>query len=177
VGERVSERAAARLAVGVLELDAVDDRVGLDRELGRRLHEAALEGGGRGHDLEGGAGRLWGRERDAGQRAQLAVARVERGHSAEPPGQPHDSSLLEAGVDRGLDRGGGPRPGAREHAAARDQLAARAAAQALLEDLLQPRLPDRPVMRETARVQCRALLGRLPRLHEPGDRVRDPHER
>ena len=63
VGEAVREVAAARLAVGVRQLDAVDRRGGLDRELVRELDLAGLQRGGGGHDLEGGARAAGGRRR------------------------------------------------------------------------------------------------------------------
>jgi hypothetical protein len=151
--------------------------VRLHGELGGGLHEAKLERRRRGHELEGGTRRLGRRERDAGERSDLSVARVERRHAAEPAGERHHRRLLETGVDRGSDRLGGPRPRPRENAAPGHQLAAGTTSEALLEGLLEAALPHRPVGGEPARVERPALLGGLVRLHAPGDRVRDAHER
>ena len=88
----------------------------LDREVRGRLHQAVLERGRGGHDLEGRAGGLRGREGDAGERPDLAVARVERGDAAESAREPHHGGLLKAGVDGRPDRLGRPRLCSREHA-------------------------------------------------------------
>src|SRR5205085_4787117 len=77
------EAAAARLAVRVLQLHAVDRGVRLHGELGRELDRPCLEDRGRGHELEGGSRRLRRGERDPGERADLAAASVERRHTAE----------------------------------------------------------------------------------------------
>ena len=79
-----------------------------------------LERGRRRDDLEGGAGRLGRREGDPGERADLAVARVERGDRRRtarrarpppPPGGGCRSSCAPAGA--------APRPRARQHPPAR----------------------------------------------------------
>ena len=175
--ERVAEAPAARLAVRVLELDAVDDRVGRHWELRGRLHEVPLQRGGGGDDLEGGPRRLRRGERDARKGAHLGRPRVEGRDATEAAGQAHHGGLLEDGVDRGPERRRGPCLGACEHAVVRDQLAAGPPAQPLLEDLLEPGLPDGPVRREAARVELPALGRRLLRRHLARDRIGDAGQR
>ena len=76
-----------------------------------------LQGGDRGDDLEGRAGRLGGRERLAGERAHVAVAGVEHGDAAGAPGQGGDRGFLQVGVDRRLHRRARPRFGLGDGAA------------------------------------------------------------
>ena len=67
----------------------------------RRLDDAGLERAGGGDDLHRRAGRLKGRERDAGQREQRAGLRVHRGDAAVAAAQRRDRGALERRVDRG----------------------------------------------------------------------------
>ena len=177
VGEAVLERPAARLAVGVLQLDAVDHGRRLDRERAARPDRARLEGGCGGHDLEGRPRGLGRREGEAGERPDLARARVERGDAAEPAGERRHRGLLHVGVDRGAHGRGLARLGARHHARAGEQHATRHAAEAGVECALEPVLADGPVARETARVEAalarpRVWTGPSPRRStQPGRRA------
>ena len=76
VREGLPQRAAAGLAVGVLELDALERGLGLDRELGPRLDHLRLERARERDDLERRAGRLGSGERDAREPEHLAAWRA-----------------------------------------------------------------------------------------------------
>ncbi len=142
VGEDLFERAAAELAVGVLELDALqqgraDHGVGV-----ARLDDAVLQSARQRDDLEGRARRLGQAAVVAGQRQHLARARAQDGDAPEAPGERGHGGGLEVHVDRGLHRLArlGLRRG--EDAVAREQRPAGAAGQALLELRLEPAEPD-----------------------------------
>ena len=98
------QRAAARLAVGVLELHALERGRGLDREARARPDLAGLQRGGQRDDLERRAGRLGRRERDAGEREHLAGLGPQHGDAAEAPGQRLDRRALDVRVDRACAR-------------------------------------------------------------------------
>ena len=143
------------------------------------LTSPRLERGRGGHDLEGRARRLRRREGDPGQRADLAVARVERRDPAEAPGERGHGRLLEARVDRGAHRPGGAAAGrARARGVPARSSPPGRPGQPVLEGLLEAVLPDRPVARE-------AVARRAPRRssavscgrERPGDRAGDRLER
>ena len=128
-----------------------------------RLHEAALERGGGGHDLERRA------RAAAGRRTRCRRARGPRPCAGRAPrrrraGRPAPSPRPPGGPCRSwcATRRARARLGARQHAPAGQQLAARAARAALLEARARARLPHRPVRREAARVEGEPLLGRSP---------------
>ena len=173
------KRPAAELAVGVLELDAVDDRRALHRELGARVHDARLERRRGGHDLEGRARRLGGREGDPGQRPDLPVAGVERGDAAEAPGQRRSRPPPGGACRSWCAPARGPRAAARASTRSPGQQLARPGAR-----------PGGPRTRARARsgppasrAGSRARRGRvrssrgLLRLERPGDRPGDRLQR
>ena len=128
MGEAFSQRPAAGLAVGVLELDALEHGRRLARGSCSTRGDARLERAGQRDDLEHRAGRLRRRVGDPGQREHLAVARPHaprRRRSGRPAPRPRRagrrgrSSCAPRCRARGATRG--------EHALARAQLAARRA--------------------------------------------------
>ena len=129
--KRAAEAAAAGLAVRVLQLHAVDDarasRPGTPSEGFTAPCSSAAVVVTILNVEPGGCGR---REGDAGERAHLAVARVERGHAAEAPGQrrsrPPPGGACRSWCARGAAARGRARASTR---VARDQLAAGPAAQ------------------------------------------------
>ena len=160
VRERLLQRAAAGLAVRVLELDALELASSLHRELRARLDLAGLERPGERDDLERRAGRLGGRERDAGQPEHLArrrgAARRCR-RSARPAPRPPRAGC----------RGRSPparravaRLGARDHARAGAQDPARAAGQPLVELALEAVEADRRALGHAAAGELGGALGR-----------------
>ena len=163
VGEAVAEAAAAGLAVGVLELDAVDrsPRLSTGNSVAR-LDEPCLERRRGGHDLEGRARRLRGAEKAMPARAPRisplrGVERRDRRRSR--PASATTAACWSRGVDRRAHAlGAGAAARARARACPPRRLAAGAAAQPLLEGLLETALADRPVGREAARVERPALL-------------------
>jgi hypothetical protein len=169
VGEAVREAAAARLAIRVLQFDAVDDRRGLDRELGRRLDQLLLQGSRRGDDLERRSRWLRSRERDAGEPADRARLRIERRDTAEAAGERGGDGLLHVHVDRRAHRLGGLGLGLREHAGAGAQLATGGARQLLLEDPLEAGRADRRIRLEAAPIQRGAFLLERGRGEHPDD--------
>ena len=177
MGEAVLEAPAAGLAVRVLELHAVDQRVGLDRELLGLLDEALLERRGRGDDLERGPGRLGRRERDPRQGPHLGGAGVERRDPAEPPGQGGDRRLLHLAVDGGVDVSSPPRTALGDHASAREQPARGPARQLALEHALEAGDPDRGIGVEPAREDLAALLWVVGDAHLAGDRAAEGAQR
>ena len=119
-----AQRAAAGLAVGVLELDALDRGRGLDG-IGRvRARQARLERTGERDHLEGRAGRLQARERDAREAGDLARPRPDHRHAAEAVAERLDRGGLDLRVDRRADRPRLLRLGPGEQSRAGAQLAA-----------------------------------------------------
>ena len=94
------QRPAARLAVGVLERDALEDRLRLHRVAPRPLGDARVERPGERDDLEHGAGRLRRGVGDPGEREHLAVARAQHRDAAEAARERLDGGALDVGVDR-----------------------------------------------------------------------------
>ena len=151
VGEALGEGAAARLAVGVLEVYAVDHGRGLDREPVAELDLFVLQRGRGGHDLERGARRLGRREGDAGQRADLARC-GRRAPRCRRAGRPARSTA--ASCRRRVDR----RPHRRRRAR-RERASTRGPASSVppgnpstcvWSARSSPELPDRRVAREAA---------------------------
>ena len=128
--ERLRERPAAILAVGVLELDAAQRRRRRVGIRGLRRGDLRLERPGQREDLHRRAGRLQARERDPGEGEDLAGAGAHRHDAAEAPRQRGDRGALDGRRDR---RAHGLRPlrlGVRQHPRAGEQVPARAAADA-----------------------------------------------
>ena len=78
-------------------------QLGHDRERVGELHLVSIEGGRRGDDLEGGAGRAQQRDGLSGEGAHLAVAGVEDRDAAAAPGERSHGDLLQVRIDRGPD--------------------------------------------------------------------------
>ena len=158
--ERRDQRAAARLAVGVLELDALERRRRLDREVVAALDDARLERARERDDLEHRARRLRRGERDAGQRQHLAVARPHRGDAAVAAGERLDRRALDVGVDRRAHVAPAPRRRRRQHARAGEELAAGRAGELGVELALEAGEADRRAVRHALRRQLLGPLGR-----------------
>ena len=136
--EGVGQRSAARLAVGVLDLDALQGRGRLDGVGVRRLGDARGQRSGQREDLERRARGLEAREGDAGEAQQLARARVERHDPAQAPGQAGDRRPLDARRDRRADGGSLARGRHRQELGAREQTAPRPADEGDVERALEP---------------------------------------
>ena len=171
VREGLPQRAAAGLAVGVLELHALDRGRGLDRELGARLDDALLERARQRDDLERRAGRLGRGEGDAREPQDLAGGGLQHGDAAEAAGQRLDRGALDVGVDRGAHVRAGLRLGAGDDPRAGAQDAAGRARQPLVELALEPVEPDRRALGTPRRAQLRrrapAARGRRGRRPRP----------
>ena len=170
-----AQRPAAGLAVGVLELDALERGLRLHRELLRRLDDLGLERAGERDDLEGRSGRLGSGERDAGEPEHLAAGGPQHGDPAEAARERLDRGALDVGVDRGAHVRAGARVGAGDHPRAGAQDAAGAARQALVELALEPVEPDRRALGHAAAGELRLALRRR-RADAPGDLGRERPE-
>ena len=158
--ERALERAAARLAVGVLELHALERGLRLDREARARPDLAGLQRGGQRDDLERRAGRLGRRERDAREAQHLAGLGPQHGDAAEAPGQRLDRRALDVGVDRRADVDAALRLRARHHALPGAQHAAGAPGQPRVELALEAGEPDRRALGHAALLELGGAVGR-----------------
>ena len=176
----LAEGAAAELAVGVLELDSVDQRVALDRELCRRLDQAASSSAAVVVTiLNVEPGRLGRGERDPGQRADLAGASGRAPPT--PPSRPASADhggLLQPRCRSSCVPPAGARPCACEHAPA--GRAARRPGRPRRRSSKARSSPDWPTgvsrgkPRAYRRVRSSAVSSRL---QLPGDRVGDRPER
>ena len=95
--EGQAQRPAARLAVGVLELDALERRRRLDRIGGVAARQARLERARERDHLERRSRRLQARERDAGEPEDLARLRAQHRDAAELRAERLDRRALHAG--------------------------------------------------------------------------------
>ncbi len=160
VGEGGLQRAAAGLAVGVLDLDAFELGRGLVREGVAALGHVLLQHAGERHDLERAAGRLRRRLRDPGQRQDLAGLRAHGGDPAVTAGERFDGRALHGGVDAGAHRLPGHRRSAGDHPVAGVERPAGLAGQAVVELALQPGEADRGAVRHAAGAQLGGARGR-----------------
>ena len=158
VREDVAQRAAARLAVGVLELARPRARPPSRR--GSRcdgLRDAGLERAGERDDLEHRARRLGRGVGDPGEREHLAVARAHDRDAAEAAGERLDGRALDVGVDRGAHVAAlaAARPTAITRSPARSSPPGRAG-ELGVELALEAGQPDRRVRRDAAALRSSA---------------------
>ena len=138
VRERLAQRAAAGLAVGVLELDALDHRLRLDGVLRVQPGELVLSTPASVMILNVEPG---GCRPEKAIPASARISPVRGRTTATPPRRAPFAAIrraLHLGIDRGVHRRRRARLRPREHARAGAQLAAGPARDALLEDALQP---------------------------------------
>jgi hypothetical protein len=169
LGEDLGERPAAGLAVGVLELHALQRREGLDRVRARELRQPLLQTAGHGDDLHRRTGGLQAGEGDAGEREELAGPRLDRHDAAEAAAQGLDGGALDRDGDRGPHRVGGLRLRPRQHDVAGAERPAGTARELLVQRPLETGEPDLGVGRPAQAPQLGGALGR--RLAHPADDV------
>ena len=139
LGERLLQRASARLAAGVAQRHAGEGRGRLHGVARRRLDDPAVERRGRRDDLERRAGRLRRRDREAGEREHRAVARAEHGHAPDLAAERGLRGARQAGVEERPHRLPAHRLGAGDLALAEHQPRGGVAAEAVVVHALQAR--------------------------------------
>ena len=160
LGEGDDERAAAVLAVGVLEVDALQHRLLLHGIGLLRVRDPCLERARRRDHLERRPGRLQAREGDPREGEHLPGVRLERHDAAHARTERGHRRLLDGQRDRRAHRRGLVRAGALEDPCAGHELAARRPQQALVEDPLEAGHADLGVGRHPERGELLAALGR-----------------